>query len=192
MQRSKYLDKLSKYLDHLLESTALLRTKNTILKLDSKGNPFCVDTESGEANLDGFPAWLQRKKRPFPDKYINVFDRGFYALAKMNLTGKQCSVLFLLMTQLNYENWLIISQKQIAEELNIAPRNVSTLLKTLVEKGVLERKTNLKGMTVYRLNPLIAWRGDTHSYYNSMAQSQPTALFVSDNKVEYEPTSDAE
>ncbi|OQR26367.1 hypothetical protein BWR59_31600, partial [Pseudomonas sp. Bc-h] len=77
----------------------------------------------------------------------------------MNLTGKQCSVLFLLMTQLNYENWLIISQKQIAEELNIAPRNVSTLLKTLVEKGVLERKTNLKGMTVYRLNPLIAWRG---------------------------------
>ncbi len=184
MQRSKILDKLSKYLDHLLESFTLLTRNNNIIKLDSKGNPFCVDTDSGDTNFDGFPAWLQRKKRPFPDKYTNVFDRGFYALAKMNLTGKQCAVLFLLMTQLNYENWLLISQKQIAEELDIAPRNVSTLLKNLVDKGVLERKTNLKGIVLYRLNPLIAWRGDTTSYYNSIAQSQPTALFVSEDKVD--------
>ena len=65
-----------------------------------------------------------------------------------------------LMGLLDYENEILINQKDIAKRLHISPAQVSRTIKKLVEANYLLIGQRHQGTCKsYRLNPCVAWRG---------------------------------
>ncbi len=107
------------------------------------------------------------KKFPEPIEYVSMFRHGFEHIAKLKLTGTDYAVLLILLSRIEYENWIRVSQKTMAEKLNMTRPQVSTAIKKLVEKNILikEQDPSDEGRMLYRFNPSIGWRGDTQQWF---------------------------
>jgi DNA-binding MarR family transcriptional regulator len=71
-----------------------------------------------------------------------------------DITGGCYRVLFILLGQLDFENYIYVPQKEIAEKLDMDPAQVSRSIKLLVQKGIL-----LHSPCGYRLNANYDWKG---------------------------------
>ena len=91
--------------------------------------------------------------------YFVGFRGGFEGLASMDLTGEQYKVLMYLFSQLDFDNYLKVTQKDIAEKLNLKVSNVSRAIRGLVERDVIAVGPMAGHSKTYRLNPRIAHRG---------------------------------
>lgn len=109
--------------------------------------------------------------------YFVGFRSGFEGLASMDLTGEQYKVLMYLFSQLDFDNFLKITQKDIAEKLNLKVPNVSRAIKGLVERDIIAVGPMAGHSKTYRLNPRIAHRGaknyqDTVIAYDKLKKRQ--------------------
>ena len=103
-----------------------------------------------------------KAKFPQPIEYTSMFKHGFEYLAQLNLTRTETSVFFKLLSHLEFENWVRVSQQTIANELNLRRPHVTTAIKKLVELKVIEKTSDPfdQRRTAYRLNPSLGWRGE--------------------------------
>ena len=131
-----------------------------------------TDLETGEVFLG--LAVAQKKKYPREiqqDGFYTMFSFGSQRIAEVEgLTGTDYRVLFQLLSHLDFENWINVTQTVISEELRIKKSNVSVAIKKLIEKGVIEKHkdTNDKRKMRYRLNPEYGWRGDADQWKKEM------------------------
>jgi|ADWX01.1.fsa_nt_gi Firmicute plasmid replication protein (RepL). len=79
-------------------------------------------------------------------------------LAK-ELNGEQTKVLLIMLGDLEYENYILIPQKQIAETLGMLKANVSRSVKALINIGVVQEGPRMGSAKSYRLNPEFGWKG---------------------------------
>ena len=114
------------------------------------------------------------KKFPEPIEYVSMFRHGFEHLAKLKLTGTDYAVLLILLSRIEYENWIRVSQKTMAQKLNMTRPQVSTSIKKLVEKNILikEPDPSDEGRMLYRFNPSVGWRGDTQQWFEITAERE--------------------
>jgi len=84
-----------------------------------------------------------------------AMQEGFEELAKSDLTGEAFRVLLLMMSRMNYENAITMSQKEIAETLTMKKQNVSRAIKSLRTAGVFEAETD----HVIHLATDLGWKG---------------------------------
>jgi len=110
-----------------------------------------------------------KKKFPEPIEYVSMFRHGFEHIAKLKLTPTDYMVLLTFLSRLEYENWIRVSQKTIAEKLKLTQPQVSNSVKKLVAKGVLlkEQDPSDEGRMICRLNPSLGWRGDTKEWFEN-------------------------
>ena len=80
-------------------------------------------------------------------------------LAKQDLTGEQFKVLHVLFGKLDFENYLRIGLKEIAEFLNMQITNVSRAMKKLKELEIIIEGPPAGKFKTYRFNPYIAHKG---------------------------------
>jgi biotin operon repressor len=117
-----------------------------------------MDLKSGEI-LQGVPVWVKPKRSPYP-KYLMANQEALLTLAQdKEITGECYRVLFVLLTELDYENYIYIPQKEIGKKLGIRPQNVHRAVKVLIQKGVL--LSNERG---YRLNHNYGWKGSVSKF----------------------------
>jgi len=113
-----------------------------------------VDFETGE---------VQYALVPIRQKHLGGFfmamQEGFTYLAKLNLPQEQMRVLMLMMGKLDFENWIRISQADLAKELGMKRPNVSKAIKMLVEKGIIHKGPKVGTSWTYRLDPNFGWKG---------------------------------
>lgn len=88
-----------------------------------------------------------------------AMQEGFTYLAKLNLTQEQTRVLHFLFSKLDFENWLRISQVEIAKELEMKRPNVSKAIKQLYEVGIIHKGPKVGTSWTYRLDPYFGWKG---------------------------------
>lgn len=87
---------------------------------------------------------------------------GFAALAKNeNIRGRPLVVLLALFARLDFENYLNVTQQELADATGLNQANVSRALKTLIDAGIIKRGPKAGRIYTYRLNPGYAWRGKT-------------------------------
>ncbi len=98
------------------------------------------------------------KKAPKGD-WVMMFQEGARSIAKMNLKGESMRVYMILLSKLDYENWLRFRQKDIADELDMKTPNVSRAMKELVDNGIIIRGPKVSNAYAYRLDPSFAFRG---------------------------------
>lgn len=105
---------------------------------------------------------LNRKKADLDGDFIMTRQEGFRRLAKdKDLTGTDRRVLDIYFANLDFENYILISQQVIADDLEIKREQVSRSTKKLIEKGILIQGEKIGRHYCFRLNPFYGWKGKT-------------------------------
>lgn len=126
------------------------RTKNLVT----------VDSSTGE-KVEGITVLVPKKRNPYGKGWFMGSQEALQELAKdRDLTGETFRVFLLICGKLDFENWIQISQVEIAQELNLKKPNVSRSMKMLESKGIVlkEKRGNSHA---YRLNPDYGWKEKT-------------------------------
>ena len=115
-----------------------------------------IDTETGEL----IPAivWI---RRPWKGEHFFMgFHEGFTAIAKdkeISLEAK--NILYYLLGKLDFENFILISQVEIAQQLGMHKSNVSRAMKSLVNRQVILEGPKNNRTKTFRLNHNFGWKG---------------------------------
>lgn len=118
-----------------------------------------VDRETGEV-LDGVIVYCGVKRNPYTKGWIMNSQESLELLASdKDLTKESLRVLMLLMARLDFENWIQITQNEIAEALDINKGNISKAISLLESKGILLRGPKTGHSYAFRLNPNYGWKG---------------------------------
>ncbi len=133
----------------------------------------------------------QKKKYPREvqqDGFYTMFSFGSELISEIEgLSGTDYRVLFRLLSHLEFQNWINVTHKSIADELNLKAPNVSRSMKKLINKGIIEKHKDPtdKRRIRYRLNPIHGWMGDAKQWqkemYNNKAE-KVTPLFPNRDK----------
>ncbi len=118
------------------------------------------DKETGKF-VEGVPVWCGVKKNPYNTGWVMNSQRALEAIAiDKEITGRIHRVLWLLIANLDFENWIQIPQKEICEKLDMKKPDVSSAIKILEKKEIILRGPKLGRSYSFRLNPDFAWKGD--------------------------------
>lgn len=116
-----------------------------------------VDKATGE-ELPGLPVYRQTKIRA--RGWFMTWEAGMERLASdPDMTGEAFRVFFKMVANLDYENYIKITQKEISESLGIRKQHVSRAVKILVDKGILIKGPKSGLSNTYRLNEFYGWKG---------------------------------
>jgi predicted transcriptional regulator len=118
-----------------------------------------VNTKTGEIK-DGYFVYVAYPKAKIRnERWMMTFQDSLIVIAKdKELTGEVKSVLFFLMGNLEFENYITIKQVEIAKQLEMQKTHVSRAMKLLVDKSII-LKVKEGSTTGYKLNPNYGWKG---------------------------------
>lgn len=117
-----------------------------------------IDAETGEV-MEGAMVSVGRKVRWREDYFMTFQDKIEELSEDEELTGRTWRVLAALLGKLGWENWLHISQADLAKKLNMHRPDVSRAMKILVEKGVIIRGPKMGRSHAYKLNSNFGFKG---------------------------------
>ncbi len=118
-----------------------------------------INQHTGEI-LEGVLAYFGIKYNPYTKGWIMASQEALEILASdEDLSKDAYRVLMFLMSRLNFENWIQISQREIARTIKIDKSNVSKAISLLLEKTVLLKGPKIGRSYGLRLNPYFGWKG---------------------------------
>ena len=91
--------------------------------------------------------------------WIAVYQDMVSNIAEWNLPQEQYRVFLKLLGRVDFENYLTISQGELAQELGMKQPNISKAIKALREKKVIIEGPRAGLNKTYRFNPYIAHKG---------------------------------
>lgn len=114
-----------------------------------------VDTGTGEM----VSVLVQVPRRRHTGGFFMAYQEGFRRLAALDLPGRTRRVLDYLLSVLDFENFIHVSQAEVARELGYHRQDVNSAVKQLVEAGVLVRGPKVGQSWTYRVDPDLGWKG---------------------------------
>ena len=160
-------------------NTAISTGIRSVIISDFTPNAYALEKQLHEANkehrLNG--EWFREivdfcdvefsdlERKFFKNKdFFFMFQKSLELIANCEeLNGTDLKVFMFLLSQLDFENYIRVTQKRIAEHTKIKQPNVSTTLIKLVKLNIIEKVT-LDNLKAYRLNPSYAWKGKISSF----------------------------
>ena len=128
-----------------------------------------IDLDTGEVLEEGIPVWIGRKPK-ITDRWFMAFQEAFEQLAKdRDLTDEHRRMLFYLMSRLDFDNYIQVAQKDIAEALVMKKSNVSRAIKLLEEKNIILRGPKVARSNTFRLSTTLGWKGNIKSLRHSQS-----------------------
>lgn len=128
-----------------------------------------VDPKTGKA--EGNLPILVQQKAHLRDDWMFLHKKGFLRLAKEGLRGTDFDVLMVYFALLNFDNYVQLSQQDIADELGIAKQSVYRSTKRLIEKKILLEGEKVGRNKTYILNTFFGWKGSIgEKYYKAYEQ----------------------
>ena len=116
-----------------------------------------VDKATGE-ELPGLPVYRQTKTRV--RGWFMTWEAGMERLARdPDMTGEAYRVFLKMVSNLDWENYIKITQKEISEDLGIRKQHVSRAVKLLVDKGIIIKGPKSGLSNTYKLNEFYGWKG---------------------------------
>ena len=110
-------------------------------------------------NADKIYVSFHRKNVPQSIRWCMIFQDFFLKKAQDNrLTAMNNRVLDYMMGSTDFENYVMVTTKKIAECIRVDDRRVKESIKALKEYGYIEVKKYGRN-NIYRLNPDMIWKG---------------------------------
>ena len=127
-----------------------------------------IDSETGEI-IDGFVAYVvPKRKNGFGQGWLAIAQNGAEILAQSNLSGNDFKVLMKLLSVLDYENLIQVSQADVARELNMHRQHVQRSIKLLIDFGIVLEGVRIGISRSYRLNPNFGWKGSAKGHREAL------------------------
>ena len=127
-----------------------------------------IDSETGEI-IDGFVAYVvPKRKNGFGQGWLAMAQNGAEILAQSNLSGNDFKVLMKLLSVLDYENLIQVSQADVARELNMHRQHVQRSIKLLIDFGIVLEGVKIGVSRSYRLNPNFGWKGSAKGHREAL------------------------
>jgi hypothetical protein len=136
-----------------------------------------MDAETGEVE-QGFVAYVVPKRQ-------NGFKEGWVAMAQgmamvdlaksPKMDGDAFRVFFTLCSFLEYENFILTPQTEMAEKIGMDKSNFNRALKKLLAEGVIERGPKIGRMVSLKLSPEYGWKGSAKGHQHAL-KDRSTAL----------------
>ncbi len=105
-------------------------------------------------------------KRRLEGDFIMSLQEGFLRLGRdSDISGQDYRVLMIYLGNLDFENFIQISQNYIATDLKIPKQRVYESTKRLVDKGILIKGLKVGRHQTYRLNAFYGWKGKADKKY---------------------------
>ena len=117
-----------------------------------------VDASTGVIESECMLMIAKRKRNAFGKDWIAMSQRMFDETASIKRVDDY-RVLHKILAKLGYGNALAVTQREIAEELQIDPSNVSKSFKRLLDLGIILEGPKIGPLKTYRLNPAYGWKG---------------------------------
>ena len=127
-----------------------------------------IDSETGEI-IDGFRGLCcSKRKNGFGQGWLAMAQNGAEILAQSNLSGNDFKVLMKLLSVLDYENLIQVSQADVARELNMHRQHVQRSIKRLIDFGIVLEGVRIGISRSYRLNPNFGWKGSAKGHREAL------------------------
>ena len=148
-----------------VENISVALEKSSVLRYEKK-YIMVADEETGE--IKGcFPL----KSRNLGTGWIALYQDMVSTIAEWNLPNEQYRVFLKLLSKVDFENYLTISQGELAQELSMKQPSIARAIKALCERNVIIEGPRAGLNKTYRLNPYIAHKGaerdDTIKHFES-------------------------
>jgi len=138
------------------------RVKRMEVIFDEKGK-FGAYKDIYTGDRYGLPMLKNNKKSPYLEWYMgNQKLAGEVFATDKDLKGETHRVLWLLISVLDYENWIYISITDIGKKLDMLRPNVSKAIKLLEKKEIIIRGPKIGSSFSFRFNPDFIWKGDVN------------------------------
>jgi DNA-binding transcriptional MocR family regulator len=96
-------------------------------------------------------------------------------LAKTVRSAEAWRVLALLLGRIDFENWINVSQADVARELGLKRQNVARALAQLLELGAVLEGPKVGLHRTYRLNPSYGWKGSAVNHHAALRERMKKA-----------------
>ena len=118
-----------------------------------------ISAETGEIK-EGYFVYISYPKPKIRNKrWMMIFQDSLIKIAKdKEFTSSAKTVLFFLMGNLEFENYMLLRQVDIARELELDKSDVSKAMKFLINKEIV-LKVKEGATTAYKLNSDYGWKG---------------------------------
>lgn len=129
-----------------------------------------IDPSTGEVLKGVFAFVPEKHKSPFGKDWFAVAQDAlnFLAQNRRYLGEEGFAVFCALASRLDFENYILINQAQIAREMTMDRGNVNKAIKRLEELGILTRGPKSGVSPTFMLNPKVGWKGKARSHFNAL------------------------
>ena len=135
-------------------------TKPPVVQFPPNTNAFYAEYDAS-ANKWKYRALVGAKRKYKKESpWMKIYQESAAWLAKQRLTGEQATIFFYLSSHLDWENYVSVNQKEVAEELGMKQQNVARALKKLMELSVIEEGPRAGLHKTYMLNPYMGLKGE--------------------------------
>lgn len=90
------------------------------------------------------------------------------AVVRANMGDQVNRTFLIIISVLDFENFVSVSQAAIAAKLGMRPSHVSASFKRLVDEGVLIPGPRVGRSGTYRLNPSYGWKGSAKGHNEAL------------------------
>lgn len=131
-----------------------------------------VDLSSGELLEGGQLAIVFPKRRNGFQigGWVAMSQAALEAVVRANMGDQVNRTFLMIISVLDFENFISISQSEIAKKLGMRPPHVSTAFKRLVDEGVLIQGPKVGRVGTYRLNPAYGWKGSAKAHNEALGE----------------------
>ena len=135
-----------------------------------------VDLDTGEL-LEGAVVgmFFPKRQNGFGKGWVAMSQNAMVELAKADLGQQEWRVLAIVLGKLDFENYLLLSQAEIGEELGMKAPHVSAAVKRLESLGVLVRGPKAGRSSTFRLNPSFGWKGSASNHQKALRDRMKAA-----------------
>ena len=138
-----------------------------------------VDAETGEVISH---VKMRDKHKKLGVGWMATYKHGAEILATLPLTGEQHKVLWALIAKLDFDNYIRVSQADLAKCTGIERTHIARAIKALITNDVIVEGPRAGLHKTYRLNPNIGHKGSnieqTVVEYEQLKQLQEQTLFL--------------
>ena len=150
------------------------------------------DTETGEIE-EGALVWIPRKpKSQFGKDWFQMAQDTLKTInSKRKELGFEGVVVFnSLMARLDFENFIQVSQSEIAKELEMKPSNVSRAVKKLLDLGFIRRGPKVGHSSTFQLHPDLAWKGKPKAHFTAREEARKNGWTIIEGGTKAEENTD--
>jgi CRP-like cAMP-binding protein len=128
-----------------------------------------VDPATGQEH--GEIPVLTHQTAQLRDEFMFAHKKGFARLAQEDLGGTDLKVLMVYLSLLDFDNYVQLSQNDIADFLNLPRQNVNRSTRKLIDKKILLVGKKVGRNNTYILNSFFGWKGNVgEKYYKAYDQ----------------------